>query len=335
MREPVTSAATFCSSLHLPVDVLLDVRVVDVDDHHLGGAARRAARLDGAGGAVADLEERHQARRLAAAGELLAFAAQLREIGAGARAVLEQARLAHPQVHDAALVDEVVLDALDEAGVRLRVLVGAGRGVNAAGLVVDVEVALRRAVDAVGPVQAGVEPLRRVRRRLLRGQHVAQFVEEGAGVVLGVEIAALPAPVGPGAGETVEDLAGVMLGGGALGRGEFARGFLVGDGAPQPRGDGVLLDPLQLRRHAGLAEILLGEDVGGDLAPRRGHLDALELEDDRTVRIADLAPGRPEFDAVVSRRVRLRVSPLDPHVSCPNLLNDAIRNRHPGATEQI
>ena len=103
---------------HLPVDECLDVRMIDVEDDHLGGAARGAARLDRARGAVADLEEAHQAGRLAAAGELLAFAAQVGEIRAGAGAVLEDARLAHPQVHDAALVDEVVGDRLDEAGVR-------------------------------------------------------------------------------------------------------------------------------------------------------------------------------------------------------------------------
>ena len=182
--EPVTSAATFCSSLHLPVDELLDVGMVGVDDHHLRRAARGAARLDGARGAVADLEEAHQAGRLAAAGEPLAFAAQPREVGAGAGAVLEQPRLAHPQVHDAALVDEVVIDRLDEAGVRLRMLVGGLRLGQLAGLEVDVEVALARAVDAVGPVQAGVEPLRRVRRAHLRGEHVAVLVEERLGVGL-------------------------------------------------------------------------------------------------------------------------------------------------------
>src|SRR6185295_1111325 len=93
--------------LHLPVDELLDVGMVGVDDHHLGGAARRAARLDRARRAVADLEEAHQAGRLAAAREPFAFAAQTGEVGAGAGTVFEQARLAHPQVHDAALVDEV------------------------------------------------------------------------------------------------------------------------------------------------------------------------------------------------------------------------------------
>src|SRR5262249_58781004 len=58
----------------LPVDVLLDVGMIDVDDHHLGGAPRGAARLDRARRAVADLEKAHQPGRLAATAKLLAFA---------------------------------------------------------------------------------------------------------------------------------------------------------------------------------------------------------------------------------------------------------------------
>src|SRR3546814_6812900 len=68
----------------------------------------------------------------------LALAAQGGEVGAGAGAVLEQARLAHPEVHDAVLVHQIVADRLDEAGVRLRVLVGAGGARQLAGREVDV-----------------------------------------------------------------------------------------------------------------------------------------------------------------------------------------------------
>ena len=89
--------------------------MVEIENDHLGGAARGPAGLDGAGGAVADLEEAHQAARLAAAGQRLALAAQGGEIRAGAGAVFEDARLADPQVHDAAFVHQVVLDGLDEA----------------------------------------------------------------------------------------------------------------------------------------------------------------------------------------------------------------------------
>src|SRR5690606_28299436 len=72
-------------------------------------------------------------------------------------------------------------------------------------LEIDVVVALRRAVDTVGPMQAGVEPLRRVGRAKLRRQHVAHLVVVGLGVGFAVEIAAFPAPIGPGAGEPVEN----------------------------------------------------------------------------------------------------------------------------------
>ncbi len=47
---------------HLPIDEFLDVRVIQIQTHHLGGAPRGAPRLDGAGGAVSDAEKRHEAR---------------------------------------------------------------------------------------------------------------------------------------------------------------------------------------------------------------------------------------------------------------------------------
>ena len=110
----------------LPVDVVLDVGVVDVDHDHLGRSPRGAARLYGARRPVADLEEAHQARGFAATRQGLVLAPEPGEIGAGARAIFEQPRLAHPEVHDPALVDEIVVDRLDEAGMRLGMLVGRG-----------------------------------------------------------------------------------------------------------------------------------------------------------------------------------------------------------------
>ncbi len=303
--------------LHLPVDELLDVGMVGVDDHHLGGASGRSAGLDRAGGAVADLEERHQAGRLAAAGEALAFAAQRGEVGAGAGAVFEQPRLAHPQIHDAALVDEVVGDRLDEAGVRLRMLVGRFRLHQLAGLEVDVVVALARAVDAVGPVQAGVEPLRRVRRRHLHRQHVDELVEEGARVDFAVEMAALPAPIGPGAGEPLEHLLGRPLADIALLLRQRLERVFVGHRAPQPGRNGFFLDALEPRRHAGLAEIFLRDDVGGDLRPGGGHFHVLGVKHDRAVGVANLAGGQPERDARVRRLALCGVTTLDPHFLRP------------------
>ncbi len=283
----------------LPVDEVLDVGMIDVDHHHLGGAAGGAAGLDRPGGAVADLEEAHQPGRTAAAGKRLVLAAEHGEIRAGAGPVLEQARLADPEVHDAALVDQVVLDALDEAGVGLRVFVGGFRLPHLARFVIGVIVALGRAVDAVGPVQAGVEPLRRVRGAHLFGQHVAELVEERPCILLRIEIAALPAPIGPGAGELVEHLPGAGLAAVApVYRQTFQR-LDVGRPAPQPRRHVALLDGLEPRRHTGLAEVFLGEHVTGDLRPAGGHLDVVLAEHHRPIRIADFAGNLAERDRLV------------------------------------
>ena len=193
---------------NLPVDIGLDIRMVDIDRHHLCGAACRPARLDGAGGAVTDAKEAHQAGRAAAAGQALALTADTAEVRTGARTVFEQACLADPKVHDAAIIHQVVTDGLDEAGMRLRMLIGACRAGQLAGFVIDIVVTLAWPVDAIGPVHASVEPLWRVRCGHLRGQHVAHLVIIGAGVLLVGEIAALPAPVGPGAGKAVKHLLG-------------------------------------------------------------------------------------------------------------------------------
>ncbi len=172
---------------------------------------------------------------------------------------------------------------------RLRVLIGARRGHQFAGAVVDIPVALRRAVDAVGPIEPGVEPLRRVGRAHLAGEHQPDLVVEGAGVLFGVEIAALPTPIGPGSGHPVEDLAGAGLAAPAGVFGKRRQGQFVGAAPPQPLRHAVLRHPRQRRRDAGLAKIFLRQDVGRDLAPFRRHLDALGLEHDRAVRVADLA----------------------------------------------
>src|SRR5207248_11499793 len=89
---------------------------------------------------------------------------------------------------------------------RLRMIVGRGGTDQFSAAEIDIVMALTRAIDAVSPEQAGVEPLRRIRRGALRRQHVTNLVIEGARVFLGIEIAAPPPPIGPGAGEAMEHL---------------------------------------------------------------------------------------------------------------------------------
>ena len=182
-------------------------------------------------------------------------------------------------------------------------------------LVIDVVVPLGRAVDAVGPVQPGVEPLRRVGCRDLERQHGDEFVIEGAGIGLGVEQAGLPAPIGPGAGEAVEHLFGrvlalarlVVCGVGAL------FGFRVRRAPPQPLGHAVFRHRLAPGGDAGLAEVLLGEDVAGDLRPAGRNLDTLLREHHRAVGVADLARSRAVRQLLAGRSVFRRIMALDAH----------------------
>src|SRR5437763_16878332 len=84
----------------LPADEILDVGMIQSEADHLRRPPRGSARFARPGRAVADLEEAHQAARSAATRERLALAAQVREIGTCTRSVLEDPRLADPQVHD-------------------------------------------------------------------------------------------------------------------------------------------------------------------------------------------------------------------------------------------
>src|SRR5690606_41707344 len=133
----------------------------------------------------------------------------------------------------------------------------------------------------------------------------------------GREMAALPAPVGPGAGEAVEDLGGAGLAGVALGLGKFRERFLVRDRTPEELGHALLADPLQRRGNAALAEVFLGKDIGGDLAPALRHLDVGEREDDRAVRIPDLEAGALEGDGSVSPGFLRREAAFDLHFTLP------------------
>ena len=192
-------------------------------------------------------------------------------------------------------------------------LVGRLRLDELARLEVDVIVALARPIDAIGPMEAGIEPLRRIGRGDLTGEHEPHLVEIGARVLFAVEIAGFPAPIGPGAGEAVEHLLGGGLRAEALVLRQRPERGLVGDRAPQEGRNALLFNPLQTRRNASFAKIFLRQHVGRDLAPGRRRLDIVEREDDRAVRIADFTPGRREGDELVRADARLGEIPLDPH----------------------
>jgi hypothetical protein len=160
-------------------------------------------------------------------------------------------------------------------------------------------VTLGGAVDAIGPMQARVEPLRRVGRHHLAGEHEAKLIPESPGIGLAVEIATFPAPIGPGAGHPIEDLLGGRLAHGALGLRQGRQRIMVRHMAAQPGRNTWLIHGFQGCGNSSLAEILLRQDVAGDLRPRLRHLDTRQAEDDRSIRIANLARRSDELDLAI------------------------------------
>ena len=186
---------------------------------------------------------------------------------------------------------------------------------QSARLVIHIGMALGRPVDAISPIKPGVEPLRGIGGAHLRGQHVAHFIEVGLGVLFGIEIAAFPAPIGPGPGQPVEQLPGVGFTGKALFLRQFGQPVLVGNAAPQPTGNVVLLEFPEFPGNAGLAEIFLRQHVAGHLGPPRGDAESVQVKYHRTVRVFDLAGSLAEFYGCVWRFVWFCKLPRDSHFS--------------------
>ncbi len=154
---------------NFPVDKFLDIGMIQVQGDHLGRPPGGASGLDRAGSAIPDFQKTHQSGRFTATTQLFPFAPDLGEVGSGAGTVFKQTGFPHPEIHDTALIHQIILDALDKAGVRLGMRIRILGTPNFPAFRIHIVMALRGTVDAVGPVQARVEPLRAVRRRHLMG----------------------------------------------------------------------------------------------------------------------------------------------------------------------
>ena len=132
--------------LHLAFDELHDVRVIDIQDHHLRRSPRFSAALDHARKCIKSLHEAHRARSNSAAAQRLSASAQRREVRSRARAPLEQHSLGPRQPHDRF---HVVADRIDEARRALRL-----------------------------GLHAHVEPHRRIEGHFLLDQQMRQLIAE-------------------------------------------------------------------------------------------------------------------------------------------------------------
>ena len=89
---------------------------------HLGRATGGAARLGGARAAIKNFEEAHDAARKAAAREFFHLAADLREVRARARAVLEDAGFVFHEIKDRHQIIVQIDETSEHCGVRALVV---------------------------------------------------------------------------------------------------------------------------------------------------------------------------------------------------------------------
>ena len=247
--------------LRLGLDELQHVGMPVFDALHLGGPARLAAGFDDRGNLVVDPHERQRPRGNPPAGELLSRTAKARQIGPGARAELEQHRLARRQAHD---VFHVVFDRLDETSRALRKLVRRLRAADGVRFGVPVVVA-PRTLHAVLMIQTDVEPHRRVKRTVLVQAEPGQLAVEAFAVVGRLEVAVLYAPIGDGPGDAVNDLPDARF-------------------------------PLRCSRLA--VKILADDHVGRQRGPRGRDLAVLLLEQDVARFVLDACGAQLPIDRV-------------------------------------
>ncbi len=187
------------------------------------------------------------------------------------------------------------------------------------GLVIHIMVTLAGPIDAIGPMQPGIEPLWAVGCRHLLGQHIAHFVKIAAGIVRAVEIATFPAPIGPGTGQTIKNLRRLGFAATAFTCWQIRHRSLIRHTAPQEIRNILFLNSLCHRRNTGLAEVLLGDHIASDLAEMRRNFDILQLKDDRTIGVTNFRIGLAELDRRIGRLVFLGEPSFNTHLK-PNPL---------------
>ena len=186
--------------------------MVKVKANHFGRPAGGAARFYCACGTVAYFKERHEPRRIPSARKFFVIAPDLREVSAHTRSVFKNPGLAHPKVHNAALVNQVVIHRKDKAGMRLRALVGRGRFTEYFCHRVYKVMPLRFAGYAIRAVQTCIEPLRRVWGSQLPGNGVNYFIIKYIGILFRCKVAVAHAPILPAISHAMGNLLNAFFG---------------------------------------------------------------------------------------------------------------------------
>ena len=188
----------------------------------------------------------------------------MRKISSHPGAVFEDPGFADPEIHDPAIIHQVVRDAEDETRMRLTSFIRRCRPFQFSVRRVYEIMPLRLAGDAIALVQTGVEPLGGIGNACLVEDTVYEFFIKDLSVFGSSEIAIPFPPYLPAIGHTM--------------------GYLSDRGLSSQR-------TVRLG-NAGFAEIFLGQYICSNLTPPRRHFHIVHLEHHFPAGVAD--HGGPE-----------------------------------------
>ena len=189
--------------LGLAPNEFADIRMPVLDRLHLRRAARLAAGFHHGRNLIVHPHKGQRAGRCAAARQLLAAGANRGDVSSRPGTELEQHGLRGGQPHDRL---HVVVDRLDEARRRLRILVRRLRPLHVLRLPVPVVVPAAT-LHAVLVKQTDVEPHRRIECPVLMQAQPGQFAVKILAILNGGEVAVFDAPIGNRARDPVDHLA--------------------------------------------------------------------------------------------------------------------------------
>ncbi len=123
--------------------------MIQVETNHLGCPACGATGFDGACCPVPDFKKAHETAGSTASAEFLSLSPYIGKIRSHTRSVFEYARFPDPEVHNAAIIYQVIFHTQDETGVWLRTFVGRRRLLQKAVCLVNVIMSLGLTGDAI------------------------------------------------------------------------------------------------------------------------------------------------------------------------------------------
>jgi len=243
--------------------------MVDIDNDHFGRTTCGSARLDGTRRRIKYLEKTHQARRTAAATQLLPARTEVGVVGTRTTAKLEDPRLTNGEIKNPPLVDQIVTDRLDKTSMGLGSPISILRLLYLTAPGINIKVALGRAGSAVCKIEPRIEPLRRVGSGHLLEHHKGHLIIKSRRIVRRIEVTVVFTPILPAARHAVHNLSNRMLTAG------YRIALTVGHGRSL----------FIIEGNTGFTEILLRQNISSHLRPLLRHLDIVHFKDLRAIRI--------------------------------------------------